>query len=402
MEVSAALSSVAVVIVLVVLAAACAKKARKRPGQGQKDVGQAYVERKTKNPELSRLFPAAKFDAAVARLENAPAGIVAGVVRTATESRDKLDEFEAQLHKDISRRSYQDELGYFLGDFRAKDSASLAQFRAVQRDTAPGMVAATARAVEWAFTDAGVEAGAAALVAELPSINAPGLVQNLGDDHAKLASKDSFESFTVAPEDGVLAAAAALIEGGIAEDPAAHVDDPIMMTNPNDFNYGGWGGGWGECICSTTKYPGRPFFALHVLYAMCLLQSAAFHADVGALFVGIPGLRVLHAAMKKWARSDGKLKDKSEDGYASLEPGAACHLKDVLRLSVVCDSIAGMRTAHAALAAAHTILSRKQRLLESTHDVLVIIRLNGLLQFHLLVHFVFVSVVFNLLCIYSN
>ncbi|MEC7232213.1 MAG: hypothetical protein VXW31_04680 [Planctomycetota bacterium] len=246
------------------------------------------------------------------------------------------------------------------------------------------VAAAMARALE----EKGIltAAGVAAAVEAAPSTDGaatqevPDLFRGQGMKHLKdLPGYDAGDPLgqLAAADRAEVEAACAII--GTAESPgdlAAHrIDDPEIWTSAS----GGWG--WGKALSNDTF---REFITgLHLLYARCVVRSRPFHDEMDRIFAGVAGAAVLHAAMKKHARSDGKCKDVSEYGPLA-EPWA--HLKDVLRVTVRCDTLEALVRAVRALFAAHAPEVVKNRVGEATHDVVAVVRFRGVLvevQFHL-------------------
>ena len=199
------------------------------------------------------------------------------------------------------------------------DMPCLALLRGEVTETAAAMcdhvAAATGRALEekGILTAAGVAAAVeaapntdGAATQEVPDLfrgqgrkdlsDLPGF--DAGDPLGQLAAADRAE----------VEAACAII--GTAESPgdlAAHrIDDPEI------WNPVSGGPGWGKELSEDhfRKY----ISGLVLLYARCVVRSRPFHDEMDRVFAGLAGAAVLHAAMKKYARSYGKCNDANEYG----------------------------------------------------------------------------------------
>ena len=72
-------------------------------------------------------------------------------------------------------------------------------------------------------------------------------------------------------------------------------------------------------------------------------------------------------------------KIKDPDEYGELAKPQSQHLKDILRCTVACISVAALRAGFAAALGAFEVVSVKVRLAELTHDVVLVARFEGVL-----------------------
>ena len=103
--------------------------------------------------------------------------------------------------------------------------------------------------------------------------------------------------------------------------------------------------------------------------AACELDDAAFAA--------VAGCDHRPAPMKTLARCRAKCEDPDE--YGKLAKPQSQHLKDILRCTVACISVAALRAGFAAALEAFEVVSVKVRLAELTHDVVLVARFEGVL-----------------------
>jgi len=132
--------------------------------------------------------------------------------------------------------------------------------------------------------------------------------------------------------------------------------------------------------------PGKTLTSFEWLYARALLLSDRFHAAMTAVLE--PYGEVVPGMIKGFNRALAKGNEYSGQ-YVGL-PGHSSpltkYLKDVLRTTVMVDNRSTLAAAVRALKVAFPeVASVKNRLAEHTHDVLAVVRFEGLLvevQFH--------------------
>ena len=149
---------------------------------------------------------------------------------------------------------------------------------------------------------------------------------------------------------------------------------------------------WANVITNVDDDGHALITGLHLLYARCVVISKKFQKAMDSTFSECD-CKVIHPMMKKWARATSKCTDPNECGAKVMDDGSSDHcwcpwarLKDVLRVSARFLSVADLVTGYNAVLAQHTVVEVKQRLAESTHDVIMVIRFKRVLveiQLHL-------------------
>ena len=312
--------------------------------------------------------------------------------------------FHAQLVEDVFARATMDRSGALEHDKGADAFPALRLFQAMQSGSAQRVCRAVEAAVRIALDQP--DSGGGGTVAQelahaardLASKGDGGATQDVPQvldgmraraDLGDLPGYDDARPLALLPkaDQATIQAMIDIVGTSASPTPAAELA-AVHISGDHDL----WAreatgsSGWAKKICEPS-FQGY-IKGLHLLYARCVVASAGFHADMDRVFEGCcrgGGCTVVHAPMKRFARAEDKAKDASDTGYGR-RPNPWAHFKDVLRVAARFTSVAGLVAGYAALAKAHTPVGVQSRLGDSTHDVLVIIRYQGLLvevQLHL-------------------
>lgn len=293
-------------------------------------------------------------------------------------------EFRAQLIEDV----FQDELEDF--NHAKTDLPSVKLFGALKRGPASRMCAAVARGVHVVLNSAMKaelkvsEDDLAAAEAEIQNRDT-NATQSVPDEIDGVTSIKKVPGFNRADPLGCLSPAdRTAVERasdilGCAADPndftQHRLHDPWLWEKPNGS------AGWADVLTDPRERP--KIGGLHLLFARCVAASRSFHEAMDDVFAGVAGATVLHATMKKWARAEGKVKDKDEYG-GRTNPWS--HLKDLLRVTVRCATVSVVVEAFARLTKSYSVVVVKNRLRETTHDVVAVVNFQDVLvevQLHL-------------------
>lgn len=300
--------------------------------------------------------------------------------------------FHAQFTEDIFDPKFHHDTGIFK--ITDDDLPCLKLFRGELKEAAESMCVTVATISDRALEKRGIYT-AETVVQALSTVpcrdsgatqDVPDCFRGIGMD-MPLPSEDPLGQLTSQDREDIYAAARIIGTDKSPNDLAAyHIDDPGLWKMPNNLMVGTWGQRLSEDQNALQGGRRRYIDGLTLLYARCVVCSRPFHDEMDRIFAGVSGAIVVHVPMKKYARSDSKCQDKNEYGKYMQNGEPWAHLKDVLRATVRCDTLEVLVQAAETLFAAHTAEIVKNRIDEPTHDIIAVIRFQGVLvevQFHL-------------------